>query len=200
MPHPSWCGREIRSRQTRCAQANTRCRVPYCGKRLASAGAEVIKVEPPETADSSRNLGPFPGDIPDHEKSGLYLHLNTNKKSVSLDIGTASGRIILKRLLAQADVLIESDPPGHLAGLGLGYDDLKEELPDVIYCSITPFGQTGPYRDYRANSIALMALCGLMYVSGDPDREPLATGGYPADYFAAPPASVALLAAVGFRE
>jgi crotonobetainyl-CoA:carnitine CoA-transferase CaiB-like acyl-CoA transferase len=173
---------------------------PYCGKLLADAGAEVIKVEPPETGDSSRNLGPFPDDIPDGEKSGLYLHLNTNKKSVSLDIATTSGRLILKRLLAEADMLIESFPPGHLPGLGLGYDDLKEELPDLIYCSITPFGQTGPYRDYRANSIALMALCGLMYVSGDPDREPLATGGYPADYFAALNAWVAVLAALAFRE
>ena len=173
---------------------------PYCGKLLADAGAEVIKVEPPEAGDSSRNLGPFPDDIPDREKSGLYLHLNTNKKSVSLDAGTASGRTILKRLLAKADILIESFPPGHMAGLGLGYDDLKDELPDLIYCSITPFGQTGPYRDYKANSIALMALCGLMYVSGDPDREPLATGGYPADYFAALNAWVAVLAALAFRE
>jgi len=173
---------------------------PYCGKLLADAGAEVIKVEPPETGDAARNLGPFPGDIPDREKSGLYLHLNTNKKSVTLDVATTSGRVILKRLLAKADVLVESYPPGHLAGLGLGYSDLKEELPDLIYCSITPFGQTGPYRDYRANNIALMALCGLMYVSGDPDREPLATGGYPADYFAALNAWVAVLAALAFRE
>src|SRR4030042_6695091 len=78
---------------------------PYCGKLLADAGAEVIKVEPPETGDSSRNLGPFPGDIPDREKSGLYLHLNTNKRSVSLDVGTVSGRIILKRLQGTADIL-----------------------------------------------------------------------------------------------
>ena len=173
---------------------------PYCGKLLADAGAEVIKVEPPEAGDHSRNLGPFPDDIPDREKSGLYLHLNTNKKSVSLDVGTASGRTILKRLLAKADILIESFPPGHMAGLGLGYDDLKEELPNLIYCSVTPFGQTGPYRDYQANNVALMALCGLMYVSGDPDREPLATGGYPADYFAALDAWVAILAALAFRE
>jgi crotonobetainyl-CoA:carnitine CoA-transferase CaiB-like acyl-CoA transferase len=173
---------------------------PYCGKLLADAGAEVIKIEPPQTGDSSRDQGPFPDGIPDREKSGLYLHLNTNKKSVTLDVATASGRIILKRLLAKADVLIESYPPGHLAGLGLGYESLKEELPDLIYCSITPFGQTGPYRDYQANSIALMALSGLMYVSGDPDREPLATGGYPADYFAAVNAWVAVLAALAFRE
>jgi crotonobetainyl-CoA:carnitine CoA-transferase CaiB-like acyl-CoA transferase len=173
---------------------------PYCGKLLADAGAEVIKIEPPETGDRSRNLGPFPGDIPHQEKSGLYLHLNTNKKSVTLDIAAASGRIILKRLLAKADILTESYPPGHLAGLGLGYDDLKDELSELIYCSITPFGQTGPYRDYQANSIAAMALSGLMYVSGDPDREPLATGGYPADYFAALNAWVAVLAALAFRE
>jgi hypothetical protein len=101
-----------------------------------------------------------------------------------LDIATSSGRVILKRLLAKADVLIESHAPGYLASLGLGYEDLQGELPDLIYCSITPFGQTGPYRDYQANDIALMALSGLMYVSGDPDREP-SDRRLPAGYFAA---------------
>ena len=98
---------------------------PYCTKLLADAGAEVIKVEPPERGDPSRALGPFPEDLPHPEKSGLFLHLNTNKKSVTLDIGKAGGRGLLKRLLAKADVLVESYPPGHLASLGLGYDDLK---------------------------------------------------------------------------
>lgn len=173
---------------------------PYCTKLLADCGAEVIKVEPPDGGDVSRSLGPFPDDIPHQEKSGLFLHLNTNKKSVTLDVSKASGRIILKKLLAKADVLMESYPPGHLASLGLGYDDLKGDFPDLIYTSITPFGQTGPYRDYQGNSIACMALSGLMYITGDPDREPLTTGGHPADYFAAINAWVAILASLAYRE
>ncbi len=173
---------------------------PYCTKLLADSGAEVIKVEPPDGGDASRAMGPFPEELPHSEKSGLFLHLNTNKKSVTLDIGKAGGRDVLKRLLARADVLVESYPPGYLGSLGLGYDDLKDELPNLIYTSISPFGQTGPYRDYRGNSIAVMALSGVMYITGDPDREPLITGGYPADFFAALNAWVAILAALAYRE
>jgi crotonobetainyl-CoA:carnitine CoA-transferase CaiB-like acyl-CoA transferase len=172
---------------------------PYCTKLLVDYGAEVIKVESPEGGDISRSLGPFPGDIPHQEKSGLFLHLNGNKKGLTLDISKAGGQAILKKLLAKADVLVESYPPGYLASLSLSYDDLKEELPSLIYTSITPFGQTGPYRDYRGSSIACMALSGLMYITGDPQREPLTTGGQPADYFAGVNAWVAILAALAYR-
>jgi len=172
---------------------------PYCTKLLADYGAEVIKVEPPERGDPCRGFGPFPNNIPHPEKSGLFLHLNTNKKSVTLDIGRRGGQIILKKLLNKADILVESYPPNHLAGLGLSYDDLKHELPQLIYCSITPFGETGPYRDHQGNSIACMALSGLMYVTGDPEPEPLTTGGHPADYFAGVNAWVAILAALAHR-
>lgn len=172
---------------------------PYCAKLLADCGAEVIKVEPPQ-GDYTRALGPFPGDIPHHDKSGLFIHLNGNKKSVTLDIGTESGRVVLRRLLSGADALVESHPPGHLASLGLGYDDLKERYPELIYCSVTPFGQTGPYSGFRGNSLTCMALSGLMYVTGDPDKEPLCTGGEPAEYFAALAAWVAVLAALEHRD
>jgi crotonobetainyl-CoA:carnitine CoA-transferase CaiB-like acyl-CoA transferase len=172
---------------------------PYCAKLLADCGAEVIKVEPPG-GDYARSLGPFPSDIPHHDKGGLFVHLNGNKKSVTLDIETESGRTVLRKLLARADVLVEGYPPGHLASMGLGYDDLKGELPDLIYCSVTPFGQTGPYSGFRGNSLTCMALSGLMYVTGDPDKEPLCTGGEPAEYFAGVTAWVAVLAAVEHRQ
>ncbi len=171
---------------------------PYCTRLLADLGAEVIKIEPPE-GDLTRRLGPFPHDLPHDDKGGLFFHLNTNKKSVTLDIETQSGRVVLRKLLANADVLVESEAPGRLAEIGLGYDNLKVEFPDLIYCSVTPFGQTGPYRDYSGNSLTCMALSGLMYITGDPDKEPLCTGGEPADYFGALQAWVAILAALEHR-
>jgi crotonobetainyl-CoA:carnitine CoA-transferase CaiB-like acyl-CoA transferase len=171
---------------------------PYCTKLLADLGAEVIKVEPPG-GDYARRLGPFPSDIPHPDKGGLFLHLNTNKKSVTLDLTTPSGRVVLRKLMAEADVLIESEAPGRMASLELGYADLKVDFPDLVYCSVTPFGQTGPYRDFKGNSLASMALSGLMYITGDPDKEPLCTGGEPAAYFAALHAWVAVLAALEHR-
>ena len=171
---------------------------PYCAKLLADLGAEVIKVEPPG-GDYARRLGPFAGDVPHPDRAGLFAQLNGGKKSLTLDIETESGRVVLRKLLARTDILIESGAPGRLASLGLGYDDVKAACPDVIYCSVTPFGQTGPYRDFKGNSLACMALSGLMYITGDPDKEPLCTGGEPAEYFGALHAWVAVLAALEHR-
>lgn len=173
---------------------------PYCTKLLADYGAEVIKIEPPGEGDAARRLGPFPDDLPHPERSGLFLHLNTNKKSVTLDVSTASGAVILEKLLARADVLVESYPPGRMAEWGLGYDDLRDEFPSLIYASITPFGQTGPYRDYQGNSIVAMAVSTLMYATGDPDKEPLTTGGTPADYLAGEQCWLGVLAALLYRD
>ena len=172
---------------------------PYCTKLLADYGAEVIKIEPPG-GDVSRRLGPFPADLPHPEKSGLFLHLNTNKKSITLDVATASGVVILKKLLARADVLVESYPPGRVTEWGIGYEQLREDFPQLIYTSITSFGQTGPYRDYRANNLVAMAMSSIMYATGEPDREPLATGCEPADYFAGLQAFVGILAALAYRQ
>jgi benzylsuccinate CoA-transferase BbsE subunit len=171
---------------------------PYCTKLLADLGAEVIKVEPPE-GDCTRRLGTFPGDVPHHDKGGLFLHLNTNKKSVTLDLASTSGQVVLRKLLEKADVLVESEAPGVMAGRELGYEQLKEEFPDLVYCSVTPFGQTGPYASFKGNSLTAMALSGLMYITGDPDKEPLCTGGEPAEYFGALHAWVAILAALEHR-
>ncbi len=171
---------------------------PYCARLLADLGAEVIKVEPPD-GDFTRRLGPFPGDVPDPEKSGLFIHLNGNKQSVTVDLDSKEGRAVLRRLLASADVLIESETPGRMAELGLGFGDVSGECPKLVYCSVTPFGQTGPYAKFKGNSLTCMALSGLMYITGDPGKEPLATGGEPAEYFGALHAWVSVLAALEHR-
>jgi crotonobetainyl-CoA:carnitine CoA-transferase CaiB-like acyl-CoA transferase len=171
---------------------------PYCSRLLADLGADVIKIEPPD-GDYTRRLGPFPGDIPDPDKSGLFIHLNGNKKSLTLDIATEAGCDVLRKLLVNADVLIESENPGRMAELGLGYEQIKADFPNLAYCSVTPFGQTGPYAKFKGNSLAAMALSGLMYITGDPDKEPLCTGGEPAEYFGALHAWVAILAAFEHR-
>jgi crotonobetainyl-CoA:carnitine CoA-transferase CaiB-like acyl-CoA transferase len=171
---------------------------PYCTRLLADLGAEVIKIEPPE-GDYARRLGPFPDDIPHHDKGGIFLHLNTNKKSVTLDLETQSGRVVLRKLLANADVLVESEMPGVMAIRELDFEHLKGDFPNLVYCSVTPFGQTGPYAGFKGNSLAAMALSGLMYITGDPDKEPLCTGGEPAEYFGALHAWVAILAALEHR-
>jgi len=155
-------------------------------------------VEPPE-GDYTRRLGPFPGDEPHGDKGGLFIHLNGNKKSLTLDVKTASGQVILKELLGKADALVESGAPGEMASLGLGYEDLKGEFPGLVYCSVTPFGQGGPYASYQGNSLAAMALSGLMYITGDPDKEPLCTGGEPAEYFGALNAWIGVMAALEHR-
>ena len=164
---------------------------PYCGKLFADLGAEVIKLEPPE-GDRSRRYGPFPNDDPHAEKSGLYLHLNTGKKSVTLDAGVTSGRLILKKLLAKADVLIEDES-------SRVDDELAAEPPSLVRVTITPFGLTGPYQDYKGNSLTAMAISTLMYSTGEPDREPLATGGTPADYIAGIHGWIGALAAIAYR-
>lgn len=172
---------------------------PYAAKLLADFGADVLKVEPPE-GDYARRLGPFPNDTPDPNRSGLFLHLNTGKRSLTLDVSSRSGATVLRKLLAKADVLIESYPPGRLAEWGLGYDDLKAEFPALIYASVTPFGQTGPYRDYRGNSLTAMAMSTIMYNTGEPDREPLTTAGTPGEYLAGIHTFVGVTAAVAWRD
>jgi crotonobetainyl-CoA:carnitine CoA-transferase CaiB-like acyl-CoA transferase len=171
---------------------------PYCGKLFAEVGAEVLKIEPPE-GDRSRRLGPFPQDDPHPEKSGLFLHLNTGKKSVTLDVSVTSGQVVLKKLLDKVDVLVESDGPSRMAEWGLTYDGLKADFPQLVYVSVTPFGSTGPYKDYRGNSLTAMAMSTLMYNTGEPDREPLTTGGTPAEYFAGIHAWVGAQAALAHR-
>ena len=152
---------------------------PYCTKLLAALGARVIKIEPP-LGDMARHMGPFFHDEPHPEKNGSFLYLNTSKESITLNLERSSGAALLKRLLLIADILVESYPPGVMAGWGLGFRELSALQPDLIYTSITPFGQTGPYSDYKGSEIVLEALSALLYTVGLPEREPLKLGGSPA--------------------
>ena len=143
----------------------------FCGKLLAGLGAEVIKVEPPE-GDPLRFAGPFPGGEPRPNASGAFLQLNTGKQSLTLDIEVPTGQELLRRLVATADAVIESFAPGHLESLGLGHAALARDHAALVTVSVTPFGQTGPYRDYAANELIIYAASGYMSLAGDPDREP----------------------------
>ncbi len=150
---------------------------PFCAKFLAGLGAEVIKVEPSGTGDSSRHSEPFLGGRDDVESSALFAYLNTSKMSVTLDLDNPEQAQSVKRLAQETDILVESYAPGYLESLGLGYDALAEINPGLIYVSVTPFGQTGPYRDYKGGDIVAQAIGALMYTIGLPDREPLKVGG-----------------------
>src|SRR4030042_4412143 len=158
---------------------------PYCTKLLADFGAEVIKVEPPEIGECARRRGPFLHDIPTPELSGLFLHLNTNKLSITLDVRTATGKGILEELVKQADILLEDNPPGVMEKQGLTYEALERLNPRLVMTSITPFGQTGPYRDYKAYDLNSHHAGGEGYLlpihSDDPDREPVKPGGIGGD-------------------
>ena len=145
---------------------------PFCAKLLADYGADVVKVEPPQ-GDRERHTGPFAGDIPHPERSVPFLYLNTNKRAVTLDIECDTGRDILNRLLRETYVVVENFPPEKSGALGLDYASLSEGNPGVVATSITPFGRSGPYRNFAATDIVVFALSGLMYHSGDSDREPL---------------------------
>jgi benzylsuccinate CoA-transferase BbsE subunit len=144
----------------------------FCGKLLGDLGADVIKIEKPG-GDPARNIGPFYHDEPDPEKSLFWFAFNTSKRGITLDIETADGQEIFKKLVKSADFVIESFPPGYMDKLGLGYKDLEKLNPGIIMVSITPFGQTGPYKDYKAPDIVAWAMGGEMYVSGDADRPPV---------------------------
>ena len=146
---------------------------PYCGMLLAGCGAQVTKIEDPILGDISRRCGPFPGDIPHIERSGLFHYLNRNKRGITLDVRKATGREIFLNLIRKADVLIEDLRPQSAASLKLDYPHLREVNPKLVVVSITPFGQTGPYKDYKAYAINASALGGMSTILGDPTREPL---------------------------
>lgn len=147
----------------------------YCGKLLGDLGMDVVKVERPG-GDPVRFQPPFCGDIPGPERGLVWHALNTSKKGITLDIEQEEGQGILRRLVAKADFLIESFPPGYLTRLGLDYRALSQVNAGLILTSITPFGQSGPFKDYRISSLVADAVGGLAYITGDPDRAPLSSG------------------------
>jgi len=144
----------------------------FCGKLLADLGADVIKVEKPG-GDPVRNLGPFYHDEPDPEKSLFWFAFNTNKRGITLDIESADGKAIFKKLVKTADFVLESFPPGYMEKLGLGYKALEKINKGVIMVSVTPFGQTGPHSQYKDPGIVTWAMCGFMNSRGDVDRPPV---------------------------
>ena len=158
---------------------------PYCSKWLADFGAEVIKVEKPGEGDIARRMGPFPGDEPNPEKSGAFFYLNTNKKSITLNLRSETGVKILKELVKRSDILVEDFGPGILSELGLSDEMLKEVNPRLIVTSVSDFGQTGPYRRYKATNLTLHGLGGTMYTSRpthEPMNRPVVEGGLQAEY------------------
>jgi CoA:oxalate CoA-transferase len=173
---------------------------PYCTKMLASFGAEVIKIEKPDGGDPSRKAGPFLNDSPHQERSALFLYLNTNKKSVTLDLRLPYGADLLKKLAAEADVLVENFFPGQMTEWGLDYETLQKINSKLVMVSITAFGQTGPYRDYRGGRLVNNALAGYTFINGDPKREPLTGGGEQPSYQGGLNAYVGVMAALLMRQ
>ncbi len=145
---------------------------PYCTKLLSGFGAEVIKVEPPG-GERGRTMAPFYRDEPGPDNSLPFAYLNMDKRSLTLDLKSVEGREILVSMLPEADILVENFSPRVMPSLGLSFDTLRKIAPHLVMTSISNFGQTGPYRDYKATDIVEYALGGLMYIFGAYDREPL---------------------------
>ena len=167
---------------------------PYATKLLADYGADVLKLEPPD-GDPARRFGPFPGNVEDPEASGLFLHLNTNKRSATVDPATAEGAATIRSLAAECDVVIEDHDAGRAAAWGWGWDELSRDRDDLVMLSLTPFGQDGPYRDYLASEITLQAMGGPLLLTGHRSREPLKFAGHVAHYSAGGTAALAILLA-----
>jgi len=176
----------------------------YCAKLLADLGADVLKAEPPG-GDVTRRLGPFPGDAPHPEKSGLFLYLNPNKRGVTLDSHTPGGRAILRRLAERVDILIEDHPPDEAARRGLGFDALSEVNPELILTSVSPFGQIGPYRAWTITDLIAFHMGGSGYETpqhgvASLEEPPLRAGGYQADYLAGVVGAAATMGGVFARR
>lgn len=171
----------------------------YSTKLFADLGAEVVKVEPPQ-GDSTRQKGPFYQNIKSNETSLYYFYLNTNKKSIALDIETEEGQALVKELVKDYDIIVENFAPGYLASLGLDYETLKAINPKLIMTAITPFGQTGPYKDYVANDLVGVAMGGLMYLGGYPDTSPLRPYGNQGYFATSLFAAVGTLLALMYRD
>ena len=181
----------------------------YCARLLAGLGADVVKVERPPIGDPVRRFGPFasrPRSTVYHdpkmpvEDGAWHMYLNAGKRSVALDLKTGVGRETLLQLAAKADILVENFAPGTMERLGLGYEVLRSVNPALVITSISNFGQTGPYRDWRAAEVNLYAMGGLMNITGEPDQEPLKEGVPLSQLGAGQNAFVATMAALMYAE
>jgi len=178
---------------------------PMCGKLFADMGAEVIKLETPQTGDEARSHPPFPGDVPHPEKSGLFLYLNTSKQSVTLDPAKPEGAEVFRRLISDADILIENHPPGFMKKIGLGYDALRALNPRLVMTSVTPFGQFGPYAGWKGTDLIEWAMSLTGYntptlINDSAGENPLRAPGRQADMMGATTAAAATMMALMHRE
>ncbi|MFP5304948.1 MAG: CaiB/BaiF CoA transferase family protein [Gammaproteobacteria bacterium] len=175
----------------------------YCGKLLADFGAEVIKLEPPD-GSPTRRLGPFAGDTPGPERSGLFAYLNTNKRSVSLDVASARGTQALSGLLDRVDAVIDDHAPGWLGRAGLDPESIDEQRPTLVLCSITPFGQSPPEDRLHAEDLTVFHASGWGYhtPSGAEDSQPplKGAGRFLASYEAGLEAALCVVASLYERE
>lgn len=169
---------------------------PLCTQNLADLGAEVLKIERPGSGDDTRAWGPpFAGG-----ESAYYLCLNRGKHSLALDLGTEDGLDLAQRLAARADVLVENFRAGWMHFRGLGYADLREKNPGLVYCSITAYGQDGPDRDLPGYDFLTQGRSGLMSITGEPDGPPLKVGVAVSDLITGLQATIAILAALRRRD
>ena len=180
---------------------------PWCAQNLADLGADVIKVERPKAGDDTRHWGPpFARDAQgkDTAETAYFIAINRNKQSITVDISQPEGQDIIRKLAAQSDVVIENYKVGQLKKFGLDYDSLKQVKLDLIYCSITGFGQTGPYARRPGYDFIVQGMGGFMSVTGEaedfPDASPQKAGVAIADIFTGMYASTAILAAVVHRD
>jgi len=175
----------------------------FCGKLLGDLGADVIKIEPPG-GEPCRHVGPFLDDVPDPNRSLSFWFYNTSKRGITLNLETGDGHQLFRRLAATSDVVLETFRPGFLESLRLSYGSLSEPNPGLLLCSLTPFGQTGPWRDYLSSDLLHMAAGGEMASSGYdeadvPDAPPIAPGGGNAWHMGCHFAYIAIMAALVHR-
>ncbi len=171
---------------------------PTCTQMLGDMGAEVIKIERPGAGDDTRGFAP--PSMPGTEESAYFVGVNRNKRSVTLDIATPEGQKIIKRLLEDTDILVENFKVGALAKYGLGYEQVHKAFPSIIYCSITGFGQTGPYAPRPGYDALIQAMGGVMSLTGEIEGEPQKVGIPVADVFAGLYGCIGILAALRHRE
>ena len=171
---------------------------PTCVQMLADLGADVIKIEKPGSGDDTRGFAP--PFMPGTKESAYFVGVNRNKRSVTLDIAKLEGQQIALDLIAQSDILVENFKVGALAKYGLGYQQLHERFPGLIYCSITGFGQTGPYAPRPGYDSLVQAMGGVMSLTGEPDGQPQKVGIPLADLFAGLYGCIGILAALRHRE
>ena len=176
---------------------------PTCTQLLGDLGAEVVKIERPGQGDDTRKWGPpyvQDKDGNDTETSAYYLSSNRNKRSVTLDIASEEGQRLARQLIQESDIVVENFKAGGLKKYGLAYDDVKEIAPHIIFCSITGFGQTGPYASRAGYDYLAQGMGGIMSLTGEPDGEPMKVGIGIADIMCGMYASSAILAALHHRH